>query len=174
MTRRLVNYFSFQIGWLACALGAARGVPLVGPLITIILLGLHLALTPNRGREIRLVVAVGVFGTVVDSLEAMTGFISYNGGYPRLNWLCPLWITAMWVLFASTLNSSLRWLRDRYLLAALLGAVFGPLSYFAGDRMGAIELNVVPINSAIVMVIIWGIITPFLVWLAKRMGQIHL
>jgi hypothetical protein len=43
-------------------------------------------------------------------------------------------------MFVMTLRHSLGWLRGRYLLAAALGAVAGPLAYWAGSKLGAIEL----------------------------------
>jgi len=41
------------------------------------------------------------------------------------------------LLVASTLNSSLSWLKDKPVLGVVLGAVSGPLSYEAGIRLGA-------------------------------------
>jgi hypothetical protein len=168
MTRRIVGYVSFQIGWLACALGAARGLPMIGPVVVAALFGLHLALTPDRGCEIRLAVAIGVVGTVVDSLKAATGFISYVGGYPGVDWLCPLWITAMWVNYAKALNTSLGWLKGRYLLAAILGAIAGPLNYLAGSRLGALQLNIDMSSGIVVLAVVWGIVVPLTFWLAER------
>ena len=52
----------------------------------------------------------------------------------------PYWILAMWALFATTLNASLGWLHGRPALAGALGMLSGPLAYWAGARLGAIEL----------------------------------
>jgi hypothetical protein len=168
MKRRIMGYVSFQIGWLSCAMGAARGLPWVGPAVVAVLVALHLALAPERRREVRILAAIGLIGTVLDSLKAATGFISYSGGYPGVDWLSPLWITAMWVNFACALNTSLGWLQDRYLLAGILGAVAGPLNYAAGTRMGATAFNVSMGVSFVILAIIWGTVVPFVFWIAKR------
>ena len=64
------------------------------------------------------------------------GWLEYPSGILLSN-TAPHWIVAMWVLFASTLNVSLRWLRGRWALATLLGAVAGPLAYYGGAGLGA-------------------------------------
>jgi hypothetical protein len=81
----------------------------------------------------------------------------------------PLWILAMWVLFATALRSSLRWLQGRPALAALFGAVGGPLSYAAAARMGACRFEQ-PVVSALALGVAWAVITPLLVALARRVG----
>ena len=48
---------------------------------------------------------------------------------------------ALWTCFAATLRHSLAWLRARWLLAAVLGAVGGPLAYLGGESLGAISLT---------------------------------
>lgn len=167
--RRILSLFSFQIGWLTCAMGASRGMPLAGPVAVAALAGLHLLLAADRRWEIRIILAVGAVGTVLDSLQAATGLVTYRNGYPGIDWLCPLWITAMWVNFAVMLNSGLKWLQGRPLLAGALSAVAGPTNYFTGARMGAIEINADPVPAALLMGVIWGLTVPFLLWLVQRL-----
>jgi hypothetical protein len=100
----------------------------------------HLLLTRDRAREATLVLTVGLFGFAVDTLQASAGLYAFTGT-SVLPWVCPPWMVALWMLFATTLNSSMAWLAGRRRLAAVLGAVCGPLSYAAGARLGAIELH---------------------------------
>jgi hypothetical protein len=59
-------------------------------------------------------------------------------------------------------------LKRRHLsVSALLGGVFGPLSYLAGAKVGAAEWVSMPLNFA-VLGGAWVIALPFLVWLARR------
>ena len=46
--------------------------------------------------------------------------------------IAPFWMLALWIAFATTLNHSMRWLMHRPVVAAIGGAVFGPLAYLAG------------------------------------------
>lgn len=169
MLRGVFNYLGLQIGWFACALGAARGFPWVGPLVVSIYLALHLWWSSDRLRELRFILIAGVFGMAIDSLKKASGLISYASEFPPSNWLAPIWIIAMWMLFSSTLNGSLAWLQGRYALAAVLGAIFGPLSYIAGARMGAIVFNHNMTLTIGVLALVWASVIPALAWLARRM-----
>lgn len=77
-------------------------------------------------------------------------------------WLCPPWMTALWMAFASTLNGSMSWLSGRVGVAALAGAVFGPMSYLAGERLGAIALNANTAVSLGILAVTWALLMPAL------------
>lgn len=136
---RVLNFACFQLGWLGCVSGAARGWTWLGPALAMGLVLLHLALAADRAWELRLILLAGLFGFAVDTLLASAGFFAFTRT-STVPWLSPPWMVALWVLFATTLNGSMSWLAGRYGLAAVLGALFAPLSYAAGARFGAIEL----------------------------------
>ncbi len=167
LVRRIVNYLGLQGGWLACALGAAAGNAWLGPLAVGLHLGLHIRWSAAPGRELRYALAVGIFGSAVDGLKRGLGFIAYASPTPPVEWLAPVWIMAMWVLFATSLTGSLVWLQGRYVLAALAGAVFGPLSYLAGARLGAVSFVHDVTSTLAALALLWGMIVPFLAWGAK-------
>jgi hypothetical protein len=168
MAKNLINFIAFQIGWLACVLGAGYGLPMTGPIVVAVLLGLHFFLTADPTAEVRFIVAVGLIGSTVDSLLSSAGAYSFFA--PLIEgWLCPLWITSLWMNFATTFNASLSWLAGRYVLGGVFGAVGGPLSYYAGARLGAVELHPNPLLSMVILAIAWGITMPGLLRLAKAM-----
>jgi cell division protein FtsW (lipid II flippase) len=82
--------------------------------------------------------------------------------------IAPYWMVAMWALFATTLNVSLRWLRPHVGLAALIGAVGGPAAYYAGARLGAIEFTVAGAAMAAIA-LGWAVLTPLLLRVAARL-----
>jgi hypothetical protein len=131
---------------------------------------IHLWWSANRSRELYYILLVGLLGMGVDSLKKATGFITYASDIP-IEWLAPFWITAMWVLFSTTFNSSLAWLQGRYSLAAILGAIFGPLSYVAGERLAGITFNYNLPFTILILAAVWGSVTPALAWLAKWMNS---
>ena len=65
----------------------------------------------------------------------------------------------------------MRWLRGRYRLACLFGATGGPLSYYAGVRLGA--LSFVPSTGVTLMILaaVWSLVVPGLLWLAHAMSS---
>ena len=163
----LVNFLAFQAGWFATVLGAANGMPWLGPVVVLAVVALHLRTSRRPAAEARLVAFAILLGLVADSVLLATGWIAYPNG----NWLpglAPYWIVMLWALFATTLNVSMRWLHGRYLLAAVFGAVGGPLSYLAGARLGA--MSFVEIGPAVVALAVgWGVIMPVLVLIASRL-----
>ena len=49
----------------------------------------------------------------------------------------PVWIAALWFGFGTLPNASLAWLQGRWCLQFILGAMAGPLTYWAGVKLGA-------------------------------------
>jgi len=137
--RRPLNFAMFYLGWLGCVLGAGRGLLWLGPALACALLLAHVASMPERAREVRLILLAGVFGFALDTTLAYAGLFAFTGT-SMSPWLSPPWMVALWMLFASTLNGSMSWLGGRYGVGAVLGAICGPASYWAGARLGAIEL----------------------------------
>jgi hypothetical protein len=165
LTRKAINVVLFQAAWFAAVLGTARGMLWLGPLAMIPTLAVHLALQDDRKGETRLLLAAGVLGFLFD-----TGFVA-GGVFTPLQHLFPRpfsppWMVCLWLNFAATLNVSMAWLRGRFLLAALFGAIGGPLAYYSGAKLGATEA--LPTSTGMLLLAIgWGIMTPLLVWLAR-------
>jgi len=164
--RPVTNFMAFQLGWLACVVGAAQGAPWLGPAVALGVVGMHLIAVTRPRREGLLLGSAALLGLVLDSMLSATGLLIYANGQ-FIAGLAPYWILAMWPLFATTLNISLRWLHRRFWLASLLGAVGGPLSYLAGARLGAVTFGAGH-NTTLVLAVAWSAALPFLVWLARR------
>lgn len=154
-----MNFAMFYLGWFACVAGAGRGHLWLGPAVVGALLIGHLLLTRDRAREATLALTIGLFGFWVDTLQASAGLFSFTHT-SALPWLCPPWMVVLWMLFATTLNSSMGWLAGRHRLAAVLGAVCGPLSYAAGARLGAIAFHHNALVSLAGVAIVWALAMP--------------
>ena len=164
-----LNFLAFQACWFATVLGAANGAPWLGPAMILAVVALHLRFSRRPGAEARLLASAILLGLVADSLLLATGWIAYPNGF-WLPGLAPYWIIALWALFATTFNVSMRWLRGRPLLAALFGAVGGPLSYLAGARLDAMTF-VETIPAVAALAIGWGLAMPALMRLAERLDR---
>lgn len=110
-----------------------------------------------------------VSGLVFDSLLVSAGLVRYPSGM-LFTGMAPYWILAMWALFSTTLNVSMAWLKSSLVLASVMGAVFGPLSYLAGQRLGAIELLDTG-ASMIALAVIWAFVMPLLIYAANRLDN---
>lgn len=163
------NVFRFQAGWFACVLGAAHGMDGIADAMALALVLWHVARSASWRAQLALLAAVVAVGAAWDSAMGLTGWLVLRRGWPDA-WpamLAPAWILALWALFGTTLDVSLRWLRGRAWTGAALGAIFGPLSYWGGARLGAGAL-VQPVPAVALMAAGWALLTPLLVALAGR------
>jgi hypothetical protein len=155
----LGNLFLYQAAWFACILGAAAGYPLLGTAASIGAVAWRMAWAQQRWAELQLILLAGLVGGAWENLLTGLDWVRYQGAEPA--GLAPLWIIALWLAFATTFNVSLRWLRPRPVLSALLGLIGGPLAWWGGARLGALEL--VDRDFALVMIGLgWAALMPLL------------
>ena len=161
------NFIFFQLGWLCCVIGGANAnYSWAGVVVVALIVAIHLyRAIETRNEAILLALSVAI-GTAWDSSLTMAGVLQFDNGL-IFNAIAPYWLIAMWALFATTLNVSMKWMKGKYFLASLFGAVGGPLAYLAGHKLGAVEFS----NTVTAMAAIgagWAIIMPLLVILAER------
>jgi hypothetical protein len=158
----IVNFVLFQIGWFACVLGAANGYALEGAMVAALIVLGHVVHAARPGREALLAGAAALLGLAFENLLVLAGWVVPQGGV--------YWLVALWALFATTLNSSLRALQSRPGIAALLGAAGGPLAYYAGERLGALDM-LQPATMLAALALGWALAAPSLLLLARRIHQ---
>jgi hypothetical protein len=168
----ILNVVLFQAGWFACVLGAAHGQPWAGTALAAAIVAWHALRAVKPVQELKLIGIVVLLGAVWDSVLVMAGWIAYPAG-TVIDGAAPHWILALWALFATTLNISMRWLRQRVLLAVILGAIGGPLSYWAAAGLGAATFAE-PVPIVIALALGWALIMPALVAFAQRYDGITL
>ena len=168
--KSIINIIGFYIGWWACVLGAANDLTYIGPVIMILFLSVHYYLFVSDIREIYLVLIIGTIGTITDSLLFLSGSFIYAGAYSNQILIAPMWITAMWAGFSATVNHSMSWLKDKWLLMVICGVVFGPAAFFTGEKFGAIEFNLSILLSGLVIAIVYGIAMPLIYFINRYLG----
>jgi uncharacterized protein DUF2878 len=157
----IANFILFQAGWFACVLGAAHGYALEGALAAALIVLGHVLRAARPEREALLALAAAAVGLAFESLLVAAGLVRVEHLY---------WLVALWALFATTLNSSLRALQTHPWLAALFGAVGGPLAYYGGARLGALEL-LQPAAMLAALALGWALAAPSLLLLARRLHR---
>ena len=163
LTKSFWNIISVNVGWLACILGAARGYYWLGLVVVPILFVIHItAIERRKIRKIFIVaLAAMVIGFLMDTSLIIVGALEPN------RWVMPapfttIWDLMIWANFSLTLNASLRFLQKRPLVAALLGAIFAPGTYYAGDRLGALKFSEPVISSLLWVGAVWLFAMPCL------------
>lgn len=167
----VINLSLFKVGWLAAVFAAASMLPALGTLAVLVVSGVHLYRAEHWQAELKLLVTAAVIGTVWESIVVQAGLLTYSTG-TLAEGMAPYWIVAMWVLFATTLNIGMRWLRRSWLIAAVAGAVGGPLSFIAGEKTGAVTFTD-PASALLVISAGWAVILPVLVQIADALEVRH-
>jgi hypothetical protein len=160
------NVVLFQIGWFSCVLSAAAHQPWIGLLMTMGIVVIHMLRAPVPMMELKLVLLALAIGLVFDSFLVRQGWLIYPSGVLLSN-VAPYWIVALWGLFATLLNVSLRWMKRRWVLAIVFGAAGGPAAYYGGLRLGALEFGNMPAGLT-ALAIGWAVLTPLLLALSSR------
>ena len=166
----IIQYGLFKVSWLLAAWGAVAGPPLSywGAFPFFVFLILHVAYT-KKVWELWYALAVAALGTVIDTVYNATGLIDYNGTYPYLNFLAPIWITAIWAGLAVTLDHSLKVLIGKPVWTFVVGAVFGPLAYWTGEEMGAIRFAFDDWTTMGILAVPWGLALMADYWILEKM-----
>ncbi len=165
----LINFAAFQVGWFSSVLGGAKQLPWAGPLAVLAIVALHLYRSDKPQVELKLILACGLIGTVFDSLLVAANWVGYPSGMFS-SVMAPYWIIAMWMLFATTLNVSMGWMKGRPLLAAVMGLIAGPLTYVAGHKLGGIEFAT-QTAALVALGVGWAVIMPALMKLAAYLDD---
>ncbi len=163
----LPNALGFQIVWCVAVGGAARGFAWAGPLALLVFACVQLTLSKTRGSDVKLMAIATVLGFAIDTLWVQLGWIEFRSAQP-FSAVAPIWIVAMWMGFALTLNHSLAGLKSHPALAVIFGLVGGPLAYWIAAQVwdaATINAHLLPYIG---LAVSWALVTPLLLRLATR------
>ena len=165
----LVNFIGFQVGWFACVLGAANDKELLGMIIALGVIIYHVVTQGDLRKELKLILVALAIGLLWETWVLNLDILRYPSHPETLFW-APSWLVMMWALFATTINLSMGWLKGRWALSVLMGAVFGPLAFIGGEKLGAVVFLDSTL-SIITLSVGWGLLMPLLLWTAERINQ---
>jgi hypothetical protein len=167
----IVPWLAFQGVWLVCAFGAARGHGTLGIVVALVFAAAMIAWSRKPARDALVVIASGVAGFHIETALVIAGLVRFAAPWP-VEILAPAWIVALWMAFGATLPSITDKLgAHRKKIAAVLGAVAGPLAYVAGARLGALYLPGPATWSLVVLSVSWAAVMAGLVALHERADQ---
>jgi len=169
--RPIAEWAGFQIVWLASALGAAQGRTAPGVIVAAVFIGAVLAMQRSSSSECLAVLASGFTGFLAESALVLTELVRFAAPWPSPQ-LAPAWIVALWLAFGATLSAMASLLGHHFVIkASVTGIVAGPLAYWAGERLGALEIvGSVPLTY-LAIALIWAVALPSLLVFRQRMLQ---
>lgn len=163
-----VNFIIFQVCWFTCVMGAANNLGWLGPFLVIITVPLQIRLlTENHRAEIFFVMICGISGSLLETLMIVANV--YTPVDQVWGQVCPPWMAALWFNFALLVSISLAWLKGKYTMAAILGALAGPIAYWGGEKLGALTVAASFSRGYVILAVIWALALPLLVYLHNRL-----
>lgn len=159
---KLITFIMFQCVWFAAILGAGAGYIWLGPLAAVIFFIVFMVYISEHPMHDAEFAGVSILiGTVMDTLTARVGAFTY----PQPTWqtfLAAPFMLALWPAFSLMMVRCIKWIRKRYILGAVFGAVGGPLSYWSGAKLGAVELHPDAFRGLGLVAAEWAVSTVFL------------
>ncbi len=160
--RPIAEWGGFQLVWLTCALGAAQGRNAPGVIVAGLFIGAALAMKRSPSSECIAILASGAVGFIAESALMVAELVRFAAPWPSSQ-LAPAWIVALWLAFGATLSSMASLLgRSLVIKASVIGFVAGPLAYWAGARLGALEMTGSAPLTYLAIALIWSVALPFL------------
>ncbi len=118
-----------------------------------------------RGAQLGRALTWALAGYLLDSALVLLGALRFPPHAAALG-PSPLWMASLWFTFGALLGGPLSALLRRRALAALLGAVGGPLSYLGGAKTGAMELGWPAVEVGVALAVVWAAV----MWVAAALA----
>lgn len=166
----IFNFLGLQFTWGACAYGATHELPLLGVWVGLVYLVIHFILVEDRLRDVSVLLALGIFGIILDTLNTWLNVVSFPDDNTVALFL-PYWLMVLWFVFSLMVPHSLYWLEKNMPIAFIAGAIGGSASYLLGHELGAITFSQPTTISFIIYFIEWGIFFPLSLKLVKYISR---
>ena len=167
MSANLKNIILFQIAWWGIVLSASYSLPALSLLVAGSYLLVHFRFLGEFKTDGRIIAISGLLGLTTDFMCQYLGLFRLEGHWFLSKGLPPEWLIYLWLCFPTTLNLSLAFLQDRLHWAVLAGAIFGPLTYYAGEAFDLLKFGEPKVTSIIVFALVWAILFPATLKFAK-------
>ncbi|MDK1396063.1 DUF2878 domain-containing protein [Pseudomonas protegens] len=163
MRKQLANALLFQLGWFICVLSGDSAWLLLGVAILLA----HFRWIGSWAAEGRMIFGVALTGITLDSFLHWLEVFQFQ----QVSLLVPLWLMLLWALLATTLRHGLAWSARPWWLGCVLGALGGPLSYYAGGRLAGVTFPYGTGPTLLGLGLLWALLLPLLHVLARPAPQ---
>lgn len=169
--RLIIDIVGFQITWWASALGAGAGRWEPGLAVGLVVVLAQLLASKARAPMVATVAIAAIIGTAFETAMIASGLISYAAAWPS-PLLPPVWLIALWMVFATCIEATARMLGDNALIkGTLLGAVLAPITYWAGAGFSALTFAEPMWMPLAATAVAWAIATPLMMIVFARMQR---
>lgn len=139
--KNIINFLLFQITWLVCVWSVGGGIPYCGMFFVLGSMIVHFGwISVQVKDDLGIIFKVILLGAIVETASVSLGLTTFKHA-PTYLQTYPPYMWGLWANFAMTLYYSMYWLKGKYFLGSILGAVMGPLAYWGAGKLGAIQLH---------------------------------
>ena len=161
---KFINFVWFQAIWFLAILTQYQYFWLIALLVV----G-HFVFMPRRQVELITVLPVAMVGCMADIALTLSGVFHFTSEISTLP--IPFWLVALWIGFAATLRHSLGYLQNKLVIAGVLGAISGPLSYFAGYRFDAVDFPLGLYTTLPIISVVWALLLPASLYFVSHLAD---
>ena len=130
----------YQLTWLACVFGEDKySNPYLGIYTGIFFLALYFYFNQNKFKFLKISLLISVPGYFFDTLMVYFNIYQFNSSIIFL--YLPFWMIILWLSFSTLFDEILNFLKKYKILALLLSAILGPLTYYLGEPIGVISIK---------------------------------
>lgn len=161
---KIVNFVLFYFGWFICiawhnlaACIACLAICLANALIM-----------RYKSKEILIIILIALLGYTNDWIATSLGIFNFSNSQKYYS-LQNLWLLSLWLLFITTFNASLNFIKPyKTLTLGLLGCLSGLISYYSGIRFEVFTTDNI-LFSLIYIGVNWMFLFPLLFRLYHRL-----
>lgn len=153
----------FYVGWFGSVFLAKVQLSVVSLIFPLIMVGFLILKKSLTLKETKIALAISIVGFLFDAALIHFGLVSVVvDSVLHL----PIWLISIWLLFSFSMIKLGLKLQPPILVATVLGAVMGPLSYKSGEYFKV--LNFTSNLAFPIYAIFWGFAFPIVLNLSKR------
>lgn len=159
----LFLFLFFDLSWFACVFLGKTSFSSLSLLLPLILISYLFWRSFLSSAKIFLSLGILALGLLFDFLMFQQGFISF----PERNlFLLPVWLISIWILFSFSMVQMGSQMKMPLGIAALLGLVFGPLSYKSGEAFDVLLFS--EAWTLYLYAFFWALAFPSILYFSKR------
>ena len=149
-----LTLLGYQLTWIFCVFGEYYNIPLAGLIMGALYLSIFFYSVDYKLRALKICFVFSLIGYLFDSLLGFSELFTIKSkiivGY------LPIWFLILWPSFSTLFVSILSFLKNRPILAFLMGSSFAPPTYYLGIPLGIAKSSNLSLAIAI-MIIFWGL-----------------
>jgi len=139
-TKIFLTLSGYQLTWLMCVFGEVLYQSFLPGLIAgVIFLFLVFVNSKNKKRLFYIIFLISIIGYSFDTILVNLRVYEFNTSL-KIGQL-PIWMLILWPSFATLFDEILVFLSKYRLVALILSGSLGPLTYYAGDPLGLINID---------------------------------